>query len=98
MLLAFDLLHQDRVDLRSLPLSERNRDLDRLCRHLQTPFLKQIETFPDGEALFDHCNQFGFEGVVPSAVIGLYERPEPTLGQGQVPGLETRQRGPGQVV
>jgi hypothetical protein len=35
-----------------------------LCRHLQTTFLKQIETFPDGEVLFDHCNKFGFEGVV----------------------------------
>ena len=62
--LAFDLLHQDGVDLRSLPLSERKRDLDRLCRHLQTSFLKQVETFPDGEVLFDHCNKFGFEGVV----------------------------------
>ena len=29
-----------------------------------TPFLKQVETFPDGEVLFDHCNKFGFEGVV----------------------------------
>jgi ATP-dependent DNA ligase len=62
--LAFDLLHQDGVDLRSAPLSERKRDLNRLCRQSHTPFLKQVETFPDGEALFDHCNQFGFEGVV----------------------------------
>jgi len=30
MFLAFDLLHQDGVDLRGLPLSERKRDLDRL--------------------------------------------------------------------
>ena len=35
-----------------------------MCRQSNTPFLKQVETFPDGEALFDHCNQFGFEGVV----------------------------------
>jgi bifunctional non-homologous end joining protein LigD len=58
------LLHQDGVDLRSAPLSERKRDLNRLCRQSHTPFLKQVEIFPDGEALFDHCNQFGFEGVV----------------------------------
>ena len=62
--LAFDLLHQDGVDLRSLSLTERKRDLTRLCRQSRTPFLKQVETFPDGEVLFDHCNKFGFEGVV----------------------------------
>ncbi len=28
------------------------------------PFLKQVETFPDGAVLFDHCSKFGFEGVV----------------------------------
>ena len=64
MFLVFDLLHQDGVDLRGLPLSERKRDLDRLCRKARVPLLKQVETFPDGEALFDHCNRFGFEGIV----------------------------------
>jgi ATP-dependent DNA ligase len=64
LFLAFDLLHQDGVDLRSLSLTERKRDLDRLCRQAHAPFLKQVETFPDGKVLFDHCNQFGFEGVV----------------------------------
>ena len=28
------------------------------------PFLKQVETFPDGAILFDYCNRFGFEGIV----------------------------------
>ena len=37
MLLAFDLLHQDGVDLRGLPPSERKRDLDRLCRKSRSP-------------------------------------------------------------
>jgi bifunctional non-homologous end joining protein LigD len=32
MFLVFDLLYQDGVDLRGLPLSERKRDLSRLCR------------------------------------------------------------------
>ena len=45
-LLAFDLLQQDGVDLRSLSLIERQRDLNRLCRQSHTPFLKQVESFP----------------------------------------------------
>ena len=32
MFVAFDLLHQDGVDLRILPLTECKRDLHRLCR------------------------------------------------------------------
>ena len=62
--LAFDLLYQDGVDLRHLPLTERKRDLDRICRRTRNPFLRLIETFPDGEVLFDHCDRFGFEGIV----------------------------------
>jgi hypothetical protein len=62
--LAFDLLHQDGVDLRGLPLSERKLDLDRLCRQSKVPHLTRVETFPDGNVLFDYCNKFGFEGIV----------------------------------
>jgi bifunctional non-homologous end joining protein LigD len=50
MFFAFDLLHQDGVDLRQLPLSERKRDLDRLCRKTRNRFLKQVETFPDARS------------------------------------------------
>ncbi len=64
MFLAFDLLHQDGVDLRGLVLSDRKRDLDRLCRKSKVPYLSQVETFPDGAVLFDYCSKFGFEGVV----------------------------------
>ena len=64
MFLAFDLLHRDGVDLRSPPLSQRKRDLHRLHRHSPTPFLTRVETFPDGEVLFDHCAKVGFEGIV----------------------------------
>jgi len=35
MFFAFDVLHQDGVDLRHLPLSERKRDLERLSRRAQ---------------------------------------------------------------
>src|SRR5262245_37216273 len=64
MFFVFDVLHQDGVDLRHLPLSERKRDLDRLCRRSKLPIMKQVQTFPDGDVLFEHCAKFGFEGVV----------------------------------
>ena len=64
MLRTFDLLHQDGVDLRGLPLSERKRDLHRLCVKSRVPFLREVQTFPNGPLLFEHCNKFGFEGVV----------------------------------
>jgi hypothetical protein len=35
-----------------------------LHRHSPTPFLTRVETFPDGEVLFDHCAKVGFEGIV----------------------------------
>ena len=72
MFVVFDLLHEDGIDLRGLPLWERKRDLARLCRRSHTPFLKQVETFPDGEVLFDHCNRFGFEGVVSKRLSSRY--------------------------
>ncbi len=53
MFLVFDLLHQDGVDLRGLPLSERKRDLRRLCANARVPFMRQVQTFPDGPVLFD---------------------------------------------
>jgi len=64
MFLAFDLLHQDGVDLRGLPLTERRRDLERLRRRARVPYVRLVEMFPDGEVLFEHCNRFGFEGIV----------------------------------
>ena len=44
--MVYDLLYQDGVDLRPLPLSERKRDLDRLCRKARMPFMRLVETFP----------------------------------------------------
>jgi ATP-dependent DNA ligase len=72
MFLVFDLLHQDGVDLRGLPLSERKRDLRRLCRKSRVPFLREVQTFPNGTLLFDHCNKFGFEGVVSKRLASRY--------------------------
>jgi bifunctional non-homologous end joining protein LigD len=64
MFLAFDLLHQDGVDLQNLPLSERKRDLYRLCARARIPFLRLVQAFPNGALLLDHCEKFGFEGIV----------------------------------
>jgi bifunctional non-homologous end joining protein LigD len=72
MFMAFDQLHQDGVDLRALPLSERKRDLRRLCRKSRVPFLREVQTFPNGTLLFDHCDKFGFEGVVSKRLASRY--------------------------
>ena len=58
-----------------------------LCRHLQTTFLKQIETFPDGEVLSDHCSKFGFEGVVSKRKSSRYSSgPSRNWGKTKCPG------------
>ena len=36
------------------------------------PFLRQVETFPDGDVLLDWCNNFGFEGVVSKRLSSRY--------------------------
>jgi ATP-dependent DNA ligase len=72
MYLAFDMLHQDGVDLRGLPLSERKRDLHELCVKSRVPFLREVQTFPNGRLLLEHCNKFGFEGVVSKRLVSRY--------------------------
>ena len=72
MFLAFDLLYQDGVDLRALPLSDRKRDLHRLCAKSRVPFMREVQTFPNGTLLFDHCSKFGFEGVVSKRLASRY--------------------------
>jgi hypothetical protein len=75
--------------LRDLALSDRKRDLDRLCRKSKVPYLRQVETFPDGAVRFDYCSKFGFEGVVSNRKGSRYSSgPKPQLGQDDVPGLE----------
>ena len=66
--MMFDLLHENGVDLRGVPLSERKRDLNRLCRKADVPFMRQVETFLDGAALFAHSAEFGLEGVVSKRI------------------------------
>jgi ATP-dependent DNA ligase len=88
MFMAFDLLHQDGVDLRALLLSERKRDLRQLCRKSRVPFMRQGKP---------HCFSITAASLVsrtscPSALT-LFERAEPQLGQDEVPGLDAHQLG-----
>jgi hypothetical protein len=72
ILMAFDHLLQDSVDLRGLPLSERSRDLARLLRKSRVPCVKLIESFPDGAVLLNHCDRLGIEGIVSKRVDRAY--------------------------
>ena len=62
--IGFDRLFVRGLDLRGLPLLEWKKDLHRLCARSKVPFLKEMQTFPDGALLYEHCDKFGFEGVV----------------------------------
>jgi ATP-dependent DNA ligase len=64
MFFCFDILFQDGVDLTRLPLSERKKDLRRLCSRSRVQYLKWVECFPDGGVLLEHCEQMKLEGVV----------------------------------
>ena len=79
MFWVFDLLHENGVDLRHLPLSERKHDLTRLCRKTKIPCMRQIGSYPDGEILLEHCGRLGLEGVVSKRVDRPYVAgPTPT--------------------
>ncbi len=60
------------ADCRGLPLSDRKRDLNWLCRKSKITYLSQVETFPDGAILFDYCNRFSFEGIVSKRLSSSY--------------------------
>jgi ATP-dependent DNA ligase len=70
--LAFDLLHQDGVDLRSLPPFGAQARAQPSVPPVAHALFKQAETFLDGEVVFDHCNKFGFEGVVSKRRVSGY--------------------------
>ena len=80
--------------MRGLALSERKRDLRRLCTKSRVPFMRQVQTFPNGPRLFEQRNKFGFEGVVSNRKGSRYSSgPKPQLGQDDIPGLEAHQLG-----
>jgi ATP-dependent DNA ligase len=71
---AFDLLFDRDVDLRPLPLSERQRDLARLCDKARKamPCLILVESFPEGEPLLEWCEHYQLEGVVSKRLSSGY--------------------------
>jgi ATP-dependent DNA ligase len=61
---AFDLLWLNGRDLRTKPLTERKRGLERLIR-TTTPLLSRVLTVPtDGLALFEAAQRLDLEGIV----------------------------------
>jgi bifunctional non-homologous end joining protein LigD len=61
---AFDLLHRDGADLRSLPLTERRRRLERLLARSDVPCLRLVESFNDGQELLEGAERLQLEGIV----------------------------------
>jgi bifunctional non-homologous end joining protein LigD len=61
---AFDLLHHNGHDLRSIPLTGRRRRLERLLRRAKVPCLHLVEAFDDGQKLLEAAERYGLEGVV----------------------------------
>jgi bifunctional non-homologous end joining protein LigD len=71
---VFDMLFENGVDLRPLPLSERQRDLTRLCGkgRKAVPCLFLVESFPEGEPLLEWCEHYQLEGIVSKRLSSRY--------------------------
>jgi len=73
---AFDLLHLNGQDLRSQPLIERRRLLERLLRRAKVPCLHLVDAFDDGQKLLEATEQHGLEGVVSNRRDAPYQSGE----------------------
>jgi bifunctional non-homologous end joining protein LigD len=69
---AFDLLRRDGRDLRTLPLLERRRRLERLLTRSDIPSLRLVEAFEDGLKLFALAERFHLEGIVSKRKLSPY--------------------------
>lgn len=61
---CFDIMEIDGVDLRTQPLNERRRKLQRLLEGKQLTVLRYSEAFEDGRALLAAAEEMGLEGIV----------------------------------
>ncbi len=61
--IAFDLLIDNGIDIRSLPLVERKNRLKELLKDA-SPVLAFSESFSDGHALFNSVKELNLEGIV----------------------------------
>ena len=69
---AFDVLWLNGRDLRTNPLTERKRRLERLIR-TTTPLLSRVLTVPwDGRALFEAVQRLDLEGIVAKRKADCY--------------------------
>src|SRR5262245_1524501 len=66
--LVFDLLYQDRVDLRVCRYPSASAICTGSVLNQSRPFLRQVQTFPDGAVLLEHW----FEGVVSKRLSSRY--------------------------
>ena len=65
MLFAFDLIEDDGVDLRDLPLIERKQRLAKLLGKSQQRAIRFVEhLMGDGPTIFEHVCRMGLEGLV----------------------------------
>lgn len=68
---AFDLLHFDRFDLRTLPLLQRKEILKSLVKDSDIRYSDHI--IGSGQAFLQQVSQSGLEGVISKRVNGKYE-------------------------
>jgi bifunctional non-homologous end joining protein LigD len=72
MLWAFDLMHHNGHDLRSIHLEDRKRRLAYLVERAAIGRLLHSETFEAGERLLEECSARGLEGVVAKHRASIY--------------------------
>jgi bifunctional non-homologous end joining protein LigD len=73
VMVAFDLLFLDGKDLRSLPLAERRRQLQRLLPKSTKALLQFSQAIAgDGSAVFAEADRMGLEGIVSKRLDSRY--------------------------
>jgi bifunctional non-homologous end joining protein LigD len=69
---AFDLLHHDGDDLRSIPLIDRRLQLTELMARSNVRCLHLVWGFDDGAKLLEAAERHGLEGIVSKRAISAY--------------------------
>src|SRR5262245_31791353 len=71
---VFDMLFENGVDLRPLPLSKPHWDLTRSCSKARqaVPCLFLVEAFAEGEPLLEWCERYRLEGIVSKRLTSRY--------------------------
>ena len=72
VLWAFDLMHHNGNDLRTIHLEDRKRRLGHLVERARIAELLHSETFEDGGRLLQECGARGLEGVVAKHRASIY--------------------------